>query len=377
MDRIYDVELLVKIKEKLGISWGDLRRAAGISKAGMSMIANGLYNSPQSTLLPKVVKALKEAWGIADADNIILVDLKKPPTRRKAKKPNKSQALNELKLKRKKKLEVKVLPYNVLKFFGLKTNPFTAHIPAPSQMFLNENVTAVEEAILNAAKNNEFLLVAGECGAGKTTIIRKILRQLEREQKLLVSMPDKHFIECVSIGYVGECIIQDFGKRKPPNNYREKSRAIVQVVQQNYKQNIKMVMLIDEAHRMNKTTLRALKRFWEGFGHDGSAMSIILVGQPYIHEVLSDVTMAEVQRRLSVVELDPFGTQNEADILAYIRHKIKQAGGDENLFTEGAARAVFKYARTPLEINNLCVNALVEAARIQEKQITEEVIENV
>ncbi len=356
----YDLKLLDRIMRENKISAGILSRVIGCSKAAISQMRNGKYSARKSNILKLMVDYLKEN-GIENATNIL----------------NPSDTVSKTNSQERKAFEEgnQMISFKTLKQFGLKSNPFSAEIPQPSRVWVNDDVSEVEEAIYETAMNQGFLLVVGEVGAGKSTILKKSLRRLEREDRVKISLPSKYFVEKITSGFIADAMIQDFGGENPHRNYRRRAAQVREVLERNYNENVKLVLIVDEAQGLHPNTLRALKRFWEGMGGSGSMLSIIIIGQPFIYGTLSSGNLAEVKLRLNMIELKPF-VSGVSELHSYIKHKVAMCGGN-GIFTEGAASAISKRARTPLQVNRICKAALISAGRLQEKVITEEIIERV
>ena len=348
----YNNELLNSLLEKHKLSGGQLAKMLNCSKSTISRLRSGNYPTKgSSSVLKEIVNVLGKK-GVENAKDILT-----PPTPKLKKYQEVTQMLST----------------KILKHFHLKNNPFSSEIPLPHKVWVNEEIEGVEDAMFNASMNQEFLLVAGEVGSGKSTILRKVLRKLEREEKVKVSIPPKYLVEKITSVFIVDTMIQDFGGDDPFRSHRRRARQLKEIITRNYNDNIKQILIIDEAQGLHPNTLRALKRFWEGIGSGTPMVSIILIGQPYIYSTLSSTNLSEVKLRLNMIELEPFTSRN-GNLSSYIKHKILVAGGSENLFSEKAAAAISKRAKTPLQVNVMCKNALIEAARIQEMQVSEEII---
>ncbi len=361
----YDYKLLDEIMRKNKISAGVISRVIGCSKVAISLMRNGKYSAKKSNILKLIVDYLLEN-GIENANDILNLE----------NQPTDTVGTSTAGLKRSVSEEGnQMISFKTLKQFGLKSNPFSAEIPQPNRVWVNDDITEVEEAIYETAMNQGFLLVVGEVGVGKSTILKKSLRRLGREDRVKTSLPSKYFVEKITSGFIADAMIQDFGNEDPHRNYRRRASQVREVLERNYNDNVKMVLIIDEAQGLHPNTLRALKRFWEGMGGTGSMLSIIIIGQPFIYGTLSSGNMKEVKQRLNMIELRPFNA-GVKQLHSYINHKVAACGGN-GIFTESAAAAISKRAKTPLKVNNICKAALISAGRLQETVITEEIIEGV
>jgi general secretion pathway protein A len=356
----YDVEALNRCIKRSGMSSAAIARDLGYSKTTISKLQNGRYSAGQSAVIKKLVEWLK-GHGVEDASTILNPFV--PSTAPMGLTTSREEVNN-------------VLSINILRHYGLKVNPFSAEIPAPKNVWINEHVQAVEEAILDAARNQGFLLVAGHVGTGKSTILRRALRELDREEKMKICVPSKLFVEQFTSGYIADAMISAFGGQEPRRTYRRRAAQLREIIERNYADNIKQVLVVDEAQGLHPNTLKALKRFWEGVGGSTALLAVILMGQPSIYGTLSAGNLEEVKLRLSAIDLDPFSSRN-GSMVDYVRHKLQAAAGDPELFTDAAIAAIAKRAKTPLQVNRICKAALIEGYRLQEERINDEVIENV
>ncbi len=383
---------LNEIMLKLGWTYGHLSRVARIGHGTVQRMKDQKYQPKRSNVIRKVVNVF-ELMGFEDASEILedcpaltteyakrfnpdLALIKKS----KRKENDRNQGIHKA-LKSKKTKGVRMLNQNVLDYFNLRADPFSAKIPLVREMYSNKRIEQVEAAVINAALENSFVLVQGECGQGKTTLMQRVEQKLKKMRKVKLATLNVVFIEDLTDKNIADAMIRDFGDRKAKQKLHARGEMIEDVASRNFKLKNKMVLIIDEAHRLQRSTLRSLKRLWESASRGAggpSIMSIILFGQPYIQELLSEPHMAEVAQRLSVIELATLEDEDDEvkAVREYIEKKIQVVGGDVNILDPTAVEEVVRYAGTPLQVNNLMRNALVVAYETKEKRITREVIEN-
>lgn len=356
------------IEGRLGFDLGDCQRKFGGSRAFYSMLKKGTYGSSpgkpvgKSKQLMKFIDGLKD-MGIHDADDI----LKPMPKSRQKKQVNKEK-------------EVKVMDMRSLKFWGFKTNPFD-NDEFEDQLWVNDEVENVKETMRYFAVNKKFLIVAGDVGTGKSTLLELLYEELIDRESIKVYKPSPLLTEKIESGWLVNEIIEKEGKTLP---FRIKTRTELagNIINQ-HKQNKKtLLFLIDEAHRLPDETWRSLKRFWEGKGAHKFHIGIILVGQLPVLKVLADDELEEVRERSKTIYLKPFHKlikdkwiiQVDA-IRGYIKFKLNLVNADDKIFTPEAVQAIAARCTTPLNVNNLCTNALVVAAQTGTTEITAEVID--
>lgn len=248
-------------------------------------------------------------------------------------------------------------------FFGLKEKPFTL-LPDPDFLYLG-NKHSMALALLQYAILNEVMVtvLSGEIGSGKTTLVRHILNQLDDEINIgLISNTHRNFGEliqwvCLAYGLPVE------GKDKI-TLYQNFYEYLID----EYSRGRRSVLIIDEAQNLDIEALEELRLLSNINADKDNVLQLILVGQPELRQMLKLPGLEQFIQRVGVAyHLKPLGRE-ETD--RYIRHRLKSAGGDPDLFEPVALRFIHHQSGgIPRLINVLCDSALVYAYGERRKRI--------
>ena len=241
------------------------------------------------------------------------------------------------------------------KYFGFKCKPF--HI-TPDQEFLymtpahKEALACMEFGLLT---DTGIILITGEIGTGKTTLIRRFL----------IELPDDAGAACIlNTNITAEqllaMLLQEFGIG---NDYRSKAQAVKDIqtgLQAMWVKKERPVLIIDDAHNLSPKALEEVR--WLSNLQDDRRMlvQVILVGQPELKTKLAQPAMASLVQRISVnFHLGAFSRE---EVGAYIAHRLSLVGGSGKLFTEAAVDLIHEKSRgIPRIINLLCDHSLMYA----------------
>jgi general secretion pathway protein A len=120
------------------------------------------------------------------------------------------------------------------------------------------------------------------------------------------------------------------------------------------------VLIIDEAQHLSRAVLEQLRLLTNLETTRHKLLRIILVGQPELRDMLARPDLRQLAQRITARYHLPPLTRRET--VTYLRHRLRVAGGRDDLFTSAAERAVFQYAKgIPRLINVICDRALLGA----------------
>lgn len=261
--------------------------------------------------------------------------------------------------------------------FGLKTkkNPFAAGRIDLDKVLLSTPFKIAVNTIIQAVETCSFLLLKGVTGNGKSTILTAALNKLEKMPKIKLFVPSTFDAEDIDSKYLQMLVLEAHGKNIRDLKIRRK-KNYAKILNDTKKQDITLAFIIDEAHRLPKKTMIALKQFWESYGVHSGNVAVILLSQPIIDDKLSLNELKEVEDRLEEMELAPLkkdGEKCREYVKEYIIHKLA-AVGLSNLFTDEAIMRLTHRADTVQELNVLCAKAMVKAAQVNAKEVTEKTI---
>ena len=242
--------------------------------------------------------------------------------------------------------------YNDL--FGLKERPFTL-LPDPDFLFWSENHTRafamLEYGMLTHAP---ITVITGEIGAGKTTLIRHLLRNLPEEFTVgLISNAQGNRGELLHWVLMALGVPADTRA-----SYVELFAQFQDFLIQEYASGRRTILVFDEAQNLSTETLEELRMFSNINADKDELIQLVLVGQPELRDLIRQPRLVQFAQRVAAdYHLPAMSADNVAD---YIRHRLAVAGATREIFTPAACECVHLAAGgVPRLVNQICDYALV------------------
>lgn len=256
-------------------------------------------------------------------------------------------------------------------FYGLKEKPFTL-LPDPEYLYLSPKhqraLTLLEYGMMNHAG---FSVICGDTGAGKTTLIRRLLTELGDDTIVgLITNTHQSFGELLS------WVLMAFGLEGEGKTKAQMHHIFIDFLIEQYAQNKYAVLIVDEAQNMSADTLEELRMLSNINADKDQILQVILAGQPALRETLRKPELMQFAQRIAVdYYLESLSAE---ETKAYIHHRLKVAGAEQVIFTDDACNAIYKYsAGTPRLINLLCDTALVYGFAEQSEVISVQLVHDV
>lgn len=256
-------------------------------------------------------------------------------------------------------------------FYGLKEKPFTL-LPDPEYLYLSPKhqraLTLLEYGMMNHAG---FSVICGDTGAGKTTLIRRLLTELGDDTCVgLITNTHQSFGELLN------WVLMAFGLEGEGKSKAQMHHIFIDFLIEQYAQNKHAVLIVDEAQNMSADTLEELRMLSNINADKDQILQVILAGQPALRETLRRPELMQFAQRIAVdYYLESLSAE---ETKAYIHHRLKVAGAEQVIFTDDACNAIYKYsAGTPRLINLLCDTALVYGYAEQSEVISVQLVHDV
>lgn len=283
------------------------------------------------------------------------------------------------------------------KQFGLFANPFVGDVQSHDQLFLNDDINYVRQALYQTAKHGGFIAVSGESGSGKTTLRIDLEDRIVRE-RLPIIMIEPYVIgaedndikgKTLKSTHIAEAIINtiSLGQDKPARSPEGRFRQVHQLLKASAEGGNSHVILIEEAHSLPIPTLKHLKRFFELKSGFKNLVSIILIGQTELANKLSERNphIREVVQRCENITLAPLTSMALEQYLQHRAQSIDKKLSD--IITQDGVQAIVerlvqtdgsgKTTRSllyPLAVGNLITGAMNAAAELHIPVIDRNVI---
>ncbi|MBI1195092.1 MAG: AAA family ATPase [Gammaproteobacteria bacterium] len=253
-------------------------------------------------------------------------------------------------------------------YFGLTEKPF-ALTPDPAFLYPSRRhqtgLMMLEYGLMNQAA---ISVITGEIGSGKTTLIRKLLDDMDKELTVgLISNTHRSFGELL------QWVLVAFGLECDSLDKATLYRRFIDFVIDEYAKGQRTVLIVDEAQNLDPETLEELRMLSNINADKDLVLQLILVGQPELRETLRRPGLVQFVQRISVdFHLDPL---THEETRAYIDHRIRVAGGPEGIFTLDACDEVYDFSGgVPRLINQICDTALVYAFADSLSEVTPDIV---
>lgn len=253
-------------------------------------------------------------------------------------------------------------------FYGLSGKPFSL-LPDPDFLYGSKRhrmaINLLDYGMMTQAG---FVVITGEVGTGKTTIIRRFLKSVGDDVTVgVISNSSKGLGRL--LGWVSMAFELDHRGRDQIKLYN----AFVAFLVDQYAQGRRSVLIIDEAQNLGAEALEELRMLSNVNNERDQLLQIVLVGQPELAETLRRPELRQFVQRIAVhCHLDPLSLD---ETVAYIRHRLAVVGGRAELFDDDACAAVHYFSNgIPRLINQLCDIALVYGFSDEAKTIDFSVI---
>lgn len=285
--------------------------------------------------------------------------------------------------------EVEMISQEAKQHFRLLKDPFRDDVQSEKDIFMSDEHRYIEAAMLDAARHGGFLAISGEVGSGKSIIRIKVVEQLKKDGDVLIVFPRMIDRTRVTAASICDAIIMDLSDQKPKIKQEHKTRQVRDLLLERSKQGYQTVLIIEEAHDLAIPTLKYIKRIHELENGFRKLLSVILVGQSELRDLLDErkhIEMREVIRRIQIAEIRGLN----GNIKPYLALKFRRVGSRiEDIFTDEAITALAKRLtlkddrnRTishayPLTVNNYAARSMNEAHEMGEKKVTEDVINRI
>jgi general secretion pathway protein A len=257
-------------------------------------------------------------------------------------------------------------------FYGLKELPF-ALTPDPRFIYFTPSHTEVMANLHYGIESGKGLVVVtGEVGTGKTTILRWMMERLDRTVLVAyvfnprLSVPE--FYQHVST-------LLDVQK------WETKSELLLELgraLESRHSRGLRTVLIVDEAQGLSPHVLEEIRLLSNFESNTAKQLQIVLTGQPELREVLNNPDLRQLKQRIALrCVIKPLPNVEETD--RYITSRLLVAGAERtDIFTPESVDFIFRCSDgIPRNINNLCDNALLAGYAAGDATIGRQIIEDV
>ncbi len=263
------------------------------------------------------------------------------------------------------------------KFFGFKEKPFSI-IPDASYFYQSRQhrlaLAQLEYGLLNRVG---FIVISGEIGTGKTTLIRTLMAKIDKDINVA-----SIFNTTVTPNEFLDLVLREFGLDPGTGNQSDKLNRLREYLTKRHEQGIRSLLIIDEAQNLSIETLEEIRLLSNMEKDREYLLHIVMVGQTEIREKLLHPALNQLAQRIAVhYNLAPL---NEEETENYIMYRLSVASASDKpgvIFAKEAIKAIYRYTNgIPRLINVLCdlclVYAYADELRGINLRVVEEVVKN-
>jgi general secretion pathway protein A len=257
-----------------------------------------------------------------------------------------------------------------LEHFGLTTQPFRL-TPDSDFLFMSEPHSRAKVYMDYTVWNREgFVVITGEIGCGKTTLIQKLLSELNESvvvaKVFQTQLDEVEFLQAVLV----EFGLNPFNAKKVELLDMLNTFLVDQFLQQK-----QIVLIVDDAHNLSLKVLEEIRMFAGLETRKEKILHVILVGQPQLNEMLEHPDMQQLMQRVKLRY--HIRALTEPEVREYVRHRLSIAGAStRTVFQPQALPLIYKYAGgIPRLINTLCDTALTCAYADNLQDVTPQILE--
>jgi general secretion pathway protein A len=257
-------------------------------------------------------------------------------------------------------------------FYGLKENPFNV-TPNPEYIYLGENHREALAQLLYGVKERKgFIVITGEVGTGKTTLIHYLLDKMNGNHTKTALLFNPKLTADDFIQY----ILKDLGVRIQGKTKGEYLHNLHRYLLHAYQRDERVILIVDEAQGLKPELLEEIRLLSNLETSRSKLLQIVLLGQPELDKTLSQPGFRQLRQRINLrYHLAPL---SEKETKEYIGKRLRIAGAKGPIFSEKAIKQIhLKSGGIPRLINILCDNALLNGYALDQKMVDERSVKEV
>ncbi len=256
-----------------------------------------------------------------------------------------------------------------LEYFNLKEHPFQL-TPDSDFLYMSESHARAKAYMDYTIWNRDgFVVVTGEVGAGKTTLIQKLLSEFD--ENILVAKIFQTQLDEVEFL---QAVLVEFGF----NPFNAKKVELLDMLStflvESFLQSKQLILIVDEAQNLSKKVLEEIRMLSGLETQKEKILHVILVGQPELNNLMDSGDMDQLSQRVRL--RCHISALSQEEMIHYIAHRLSVAGSiNPDLFQPEAIALIYTYTGgIPRLINTLCDTALTCAYTDEQKTVSAAVV---
>jgi general secretion pathway protein A len=252
-------------------------------------------------------------------------------------------------------------------FYGFSENPFNSSLD-PRFIFLTQHHREIlNSMIYGITERRGFILLSGELGTGKTTLVRHLIQILDPKIKAIpVYQPPKSFDELL------EVLLRNLNLPLGERSKRVLWSQFIDYISQDGGPYDNFAIVADDAQDLSKELLEELRVLWNP---NPERLQEVFVGRPEIEDRLNSWDLRQLRQRIVIrCRLRPL---TEGESLGYIEHRLNMVGGKiSEVFVPEALSLIYQYSKgIPRAINIFCDKALSTGFNLSQRLIDSSMVE--
>ncbi len=243
-----------------------------------------------------------------------------------------------------------------LDFFKLQDYPFRL-TPDPRYLFLSQAHSRAKAYMdFSVWKQSSFVVITGDIGAGKTTLIENLLS--DTEQNVLVA---RIYQTQLDEQELLQAILVEFGFKPFNAGKVELLNMLKEFLLEQHAQNRLVLLVIDEAQNLSPRVLEEIRLLSGMETHTEKMLNVLLVGQPELNETLDSPGLEQLVQRIRL--RFHVGSLSVEETDEYIKHRLQVAGAEDvDIFSAEVVESIYHYTGgVPRLVNILCDTILLGA----------------
>ena len=247
--------------------------------------------------------------------------------------------------------------------FNLRQTPFSI-APDPAFLYLSEGHKEALAHLAYGFSHGGFVLITGEVGTGKTTLLRNLIKQTPRDLDVAFVLNPR-----LTVRELLETLCDELGVEYPRNaalSVKQYIDALNRHLLATHSAGRDTVVIIDEAQNLSPAVLEQIRLLTNLETDKRKLLRIILLGQPELADLLARNELRQLAQRITA-RYHLRGLSRE-DTYAYVVHRLARAGGNPYLFTRGALRRLYGISKGIPRIINLVADRALLGAYVEGRQ---------
>ena len=257
-------------------------------------------------------------------------------------------------------------------FFGLRTNPFGVN-PDPKFLYVMPHIKEALACLHYGIRTRKgFIVLTGEVGTGKTTLLKTALASLS-EARLATSYLFNPRLDVLDFF---EFLLTDFGISFSSRTKGHMLLRLNQWLLERFRAGEIAVIVVDEAQHLSSELLEEIRLLTNLETSTEKLVQIVLAGQPELEKKLCEVSARQLRQRVTLLCRTRALTREETR--SYLAERLRIAGATAPVFSPEAADAIYAYTKgIPRTINLLSEHTLITAYVEQLRPIPSRIIDGI